>query len=343
MGINEENLACFSARDGEAPLYFLTRLPFTYDEAHRVVREAVVADQWESMGVLALSRPTDKRPVASYESYETTVTLYGQSYRAVVIHSSAHDKRRQKRIDRDLKQSKETLNSAINESGKRVYHCHADAAAELQRRQALKAPFHQIEGVVEERIRDTRGRPRKDGTRNVRDRRYQVCAQVVEKPEAAALKRAEAGCFVLISNRPSDGDDGQTAEQLLRGYKDQNGVEQNYRFLKDPLIVNDLFLKNPKRIEVLGMVLLMCLLIWNLMQRTMRLHLERTGTRLEGWDGRATDRPTSFMMLTKFIGIMVVASGPVRVLKPALTPVQQTYLTALDVPESVFIDPRPPP
>ncbi len=91
------------------------------------------------------------------------------------------------------------------------------------------------------------------------------------------------------------------------------------------------------------MVLLMCLLIWNLMQRTMRLHLERTGTRLEGWDGRATDRPTSLMMLTKFIGIMVVASGPVRVLKPALTPVQQTYLTALDVPESVFIDPRPPP
>ncbi len=74
----------------------------------------------------------------------------------------------------------------------------------------------------------------------------------------------------------------------------------------------------------------------------MRLHLERTGTMLEGWDGKATDRPTSFMMLTKFKGIMVVASGQVRVLKPPLTPVQQAYLKALDVPESVFVESRPP-
>lgn len=340
--VNEANLTCFSLREDAAPLYFLTRLPFAYEEANRVVREAVAVDQWESIGTLARSRPTKKRPVASYKSYETTVTLYGQSYRAVIIHSSAHDKRRQKRIDRELKQSQKELTTVLNESNKCHFHCRADAEAKLKRLQAIKSPFHQINGVVEERIGYTRGRPRKDGTQRVRDRRYKVCAQIIEDPEAAALKRAEAGCFVLISNRPLDGNDGQTAEQLLKSYKDQDGVEQNFRFLKDPLIVNDLFLKKPERIEVLGMVLLMSLLIWNLMQRTMRIHLERTGNMLEGWDGKATDRPTSFMMTTKFTGIMVVAVGPVRVLKPPLTAVQLAYLKALDVSENVFVRPRSP-
>ncbi len=137
-----------------------------------------------------------------------------------------------------------------------------------------------------------------------------------------------------------DGNDGQTVEQLLKSYKDQDDVEQNFRFLKDPLIVNDLFLKKPERIEVLGMALLMCLLIWNLMQWTMRIHLERTGNMLEGWDGKATDRPTSFMMTTKFTGIMVVAVGPELVLKPPLTAVQLACLKALDVSENVFVRPR---
>jgi transposase len=48
---------------------------------------------------------------------------------------------------------------------------------------------------------------------------------------------------------------------LLRTYKAQDGIERNFSFLKDPLIVNDLFLKKPERIEALGMILLLSLLI----------------------------------------------------------------------------------
>ena len=41
---------------------------------------------------------------------------------------------------------------------------------------------------------------------------------------------------------------------LLELYKNQSGIEQNFRFLKDPVIVNSIFLKKPSRIEVLGLV-----------------------------------------------------------------------------------------
>jgi transposase len=70
--------------------------------------------------------------------------------------------------------------------------------------------------------------------------------------------------------------------------------------LKDPLIVNSLFLEKPERIEALGMVVLLTLLLWRLMERSLRQYVEGSGTPLVGWDHKPTDRPTSFMMMTKF-------------------------------------------
>jgi len=43
---------------------------------------------------------------------------------------------------------------------------------------------------------------------------------------------------------------------ILAAYKEQHGIERNFGFLKDPLFVNDMFVKRPDRIEVLGFILL---------------------------------------------------------------------------------------
>ena len=47
-----------------------------------------------------------KRPAAYYKSFDITVELNDKTCRAIVIHSSAHDKRRHKRIDKLLKKKK---------------------------------------------------------------------------------------------------------------------------------------------------------------------------------------------------------------------------------------------
>jgi hypothetical protein len=74
-----------------------------YKECLRVIKDAIEKDQWQDLGVLSVTKPTVKRPAAHYKAYESEVELLGKKYRAVVIHSSAHDKRRQKRIGRELK------------------------------------------------------------------------------------------------------------------------------------------------------------------------------------------------------------------------------------------------
>ena len=89
--------------------WFLTRLPATYNECSRVISQAVAADDWTNIGSLAEAHSRPKRPTAHYKAYESTVDLYGKTYRAIVVHSSAHDKRRHKRIDRLLAKDRDQL------------------------------------------------------------------------------------------------------------------------------------------------------------------------------------------------------------------------------------------
>ena len=158
------------------------------------------------------------------------------------------------------------------------------------------------------------------------------------RPHTERISRMEeeAGCFVLLTNVPTAGDMAHSAREILTVYKEQHGTEQNYGFLKDPVIVNSLFLKKPERIEALGLVLLLALLLWRLMERQMRAHVERTGRPLTGWDKKPTERPTAFMMMTKFAGVLVCKVGPQRQLARPLSAVQQQYLVALGVSATCF-------
>ena len=126
---------------------------------------------------------------------------------------------------------------------------------------------------------------------------------------------------------------------LLKTYKGQYGVESDFAFLKDPLIVNDVFLKSPSRIDALGMVLIIALMVWRLMERSMRTYVKNTGTLLPGWAGRATDKPTSFMMTTVMAGIMVARVGARRSLLCPPREGPMAFLVAMGLDANAFIDP----
>ena len=104
--VTEDNLAALG------DTLFITRLPATYNECGRLITEAVAHNTWDEVGVLAHTKPTRQRPVTSYKAYESHVTLYGTAYRAVVVHSSAQDKRRQQRLERDIQASYSTAQAA---------------------------------------------------------------------------------------------------------------------------------------------------------------------------------------------------------------------------------------
>ena len=320
-------------------IQFLTRLPATYKECSRAIAEAVTADNWIEIGTLNQTHATLKRPAAYYRGFETTVELYEHPYRAVVVHSSAHDKRRHKRIDRLLIQKRKKIELLLKQLNTEVYFCRADAEAAVDRlNTAAIGSYHKLACEINKVAKYPRGRPANDKPRIPIGYEYELTVKITEDPTTVNPLRLEAGCFVLLSNIKSD-DILWSAKELLSLYKDQSGIEQNFGFLKDPLIVNSIFLKKPHRIEVLGLVLLLSLLIWRLMERCMRQYIESTGSTITGWKKRPTKRPTSFMLTTKFLEITVFKLGSKRQLARPLRPVQLEFLKALNLKPDIFTVP----
>jgi transposase len=290
--------------------------------------------------VLAQTPPTKHRPGTFYKVAEGSVTLYGKSYRAVVVHSSSQDQRRQQHLERELQASHATLKGAVCEATRQEYFCHADAEAAAAKLRALPSPYHRVEVRVEAHPKYGPGRPSATQPRVVKALRYGLQVTLHERAAVIARKRQEMSCFVLLTHVPTAGEMAHRARDVLRAYKEQHGIEQNYGFLKDPLIVNSLFLKKPERIEALGLVLLLALLLWRLVERTLRVHVETTGQRLTGWDKKATQKPTAFMMMTKFAAVIVLKVGAQRQLAQPLSTVQQQYLVALGIPATYFTVPQ---
>ena len=332
--VTEDNLAAL--RD----TLFITRLPAAYSECGRVIADAVAHNHWEEVGVLAQTPPTKHRPGTFYKVAEGEVSLYGKAYRAVVVHSSSQDQRRQKHLERELQASHATLEATVREVARQEYFCYADAEAAAAKLRAVPSAYHWVEAVVEERPKYGPGRPSRTQPRVVKALRYGLQVTLHERAEVLARKVQETGCFVLLTNVPTEGEMAHSAKEVLRAYKEQHGVEQNFAFLKDPLIVNSLFLKKPERIEALGLVLLLALLLWRLVERALRVHVETTGSTLTGWDKKATQKPTAFMMMTKFAAVMVIKVGGQRQLAHPLSTVQQQYLLALNVPATYFTSPQ---
>lgn len=319
---------------------FITRLPATYSECGRVIGDAVASEQWQEVGVLAQTSPTKHRPGTFYKVAEGHVSLYGKAYRAVVVHSSSQDQRRQKHLARALQASYTTLEATVREAAQQEYVCQADAEAAAAKVRALQSPYHGVEVVVEACPKYGPGRPRQKQPRVVKALRYGLQVTLHERIDVIARKTQETGCFVLLTNVPTVGAMAHSAGEVLRAYKEQHGIEQNFAFLKDPLIVNRLFLKKPERIEALGLILLLALLLWRLVERALRVHVETTGHPVIGWDKKATQKPTAFMLMTKFAAVMVVKVGTQRHLAQPLSAVQHHYLTAVGVPAAYFTVPQ---
>lgn len=89
----------------------------------------------------------------------------------------------------------------------------------------------------------------------------QVQAQVSLKESKIELEKKRAGRFILATNVLDRME--LTKEEMLSKYKGQQSVERGFRFLKDPLFLTDsVFLKSPHRIEALGLIMGLCLLVY---------------------------------------------------------------------------------
>lgn len=88
----------------------------------------------------------------------------------MVIHSSAHDKRRQKALDKQMMKSETEQRQRAKRRQKKTFDGQADAEAAAQEAMKTKTTYHPLQIVVAERPQYARGRRQKEGTKTLKAR-----------------------------------------------------------------------------------------------------------------------------------------------------------------------------
>lgn len=322
-------------------LKFISRFPANFKQHDQVIYQALEADQWQELGVLAQTpSPSKNCQRASYKAHEAQVTINEKNYRALVIQTDHLDKRRTKGIERRHLKAKQQIEKQIKAATKISYHCPNDAASAIK---TITTPKKNqswgIIGTITETPTYAPGRTPKNGVRKIKSIKYQLLLEAKENTDYLNSELKKAGCFVMISNLTES---EKSAHEILKTYKSQYGIEQNFSFLKEPLIVNDTFLKKASRIDALTFILLLSLMIWNLIQRELRNSPEVARGLLKDLNKRATQRPTSYLFMSQLSGIIILKHGAQRFLtKNSLREQAKLYLQALGFDENIYLTPPP--
>lgn len=268
--VSKENLG--ELADGE--IDFVTLLPGTFSLEKELKERAWNEDKWTDLGAL-VEEPNEKS--ARYKAWNARDIIEGREYDFLVVHSSTLQARKEKTLARRFEKLCEGLRKEATALRKRDFACEEDArrsATELIKKVSKKGITAGSSVELEENILRGRGRPKKDAS-PLMHRTWRAVVEIGDVQEEtweSALNREST--FVLVyrmDKRPEWKNPGD----ILRTYKNQNVVEQGFRFLKQPIYLGPVLLKRPERVEALGYVFLLVLLLAKYLEYRIRTVLEK--------------------------------------------------------------------
>ena len=276
-----------------AGLKWLTRVPLSIGAAGTLVDEA--------------SELADSE-VPGYRLKESRSEYGGVEQRWFLIESEQRRKSDLKQLTKKIERHRQKSQQDLNQLSAIEFACIADANAAAQKL-SHQMTWHQLIDIeiTEKSHYDKPGKP-KPGSKPSR-LSFRVTATIVAIDGEIAAQRVRCGRFILATNVLDSS--VLSASDALREYKLQQGVERGFRFLKDPLFfASSVFLKSPKRIAALGMLMALCLLVYNLGQRQLRQALAGQEQTIPNQLGKPTSSPTLRWVFQCFMAVhLVVVQG----------------------------------
>ena len=185
----------------------------------------------------------------------------------------------------------------------RDFECEKDAKNSLLRYER-KLKYHRIKQIEirETRTKEGRGRPKANIPANYR---YRIHGILEEDRAAIEQIQRRKGRFIIATNELDES--LLTSRELLSNYKGQQSVERGFRFLKEPsFMTSSVFLKNQNRIVALAMIMCLCLLVYTIAQRYLRIRLEQNRATVLNQVGKPTPKPTMRWIFQLFEGVHIL-------------------------------------
>jgi transposase len=271
---------------------WVTRVPERIGLAKSLEESIAVADMRES-----------KLP--GYRFLEVCTWYGGVPQRWVIVHSEEAERRDLAALEKRIEREREKIEKEMHKLAREEFASEQALRAAIARK-GRSWKYHTVEfkGVAQPHY-GKRGRPAQDAEPEWVGWRIEG-GEIREDEEAVEKARARCGKFILASNELDA--EALSAEEILLAYKGQGvGPERGFRFLKDPMFFADsLFLKSPRRIMALIMVMGLALLVYALAERKLRQELKARHESVPNQVGKPTQRPTMRRIFQMFEGIDVL-------------------------------------
>ncbi len=281
---SEENIVAMTG------LKWLTRVPLSIKTASELISSTTEMQDSKFKG---------------YSTAEFVSEYGGVRQRWILVDSQARRKSDIKKLDKKLEQIQQKCHQELQALTGQDFACAADAIAAAEKL-STQMKLHKLSNIqtVEKPHYAKRGKPQPDAIPTSIS--YRVTATVIPIDAEILAQRQRCGRFILATNIL---DPLQfTADDALREYKAQQGTERGFRFLKDPLFfTSSVFLKSAKRIEALGMIMVLCLLVYNLAQRQLRLALALAQDTIPSQLCNPTNSPTLRWVFQCFMAVHLVS------------------------------------
>lgn len=274
----------------EAPWKWITRVPETISEAKNLLKKPDNDFSWQDAG-------------EGYRLSSLCPLMEGVRQRWILVFSYEAYFREKKTFERNLKLESERLKKALWHLGNKPFACSPDAEKALAEVMKKYGNFQATREILSKACYAGKGKPKKGEVPTKID--FFIKASHKKNDEKIAQKLATKGRFILATNELNA--DVISDIDVLKEYKGLSKVERGFRFLKDPMfMVDQVFLKKPKRIMALMSIMAMTLMIYTLGEHKLREALHQAKETLPNQLKQEVQNPTLRWVFQMMAGISVV-------------------------------------
>ena len=268
---------------------WISRVPLSIKKAKNLVKAFTIEELKAS-------------EIKGYSYREEKVSYGGIEQRWLLVESAQRKKADLKKLIQKIKEELLKTSKKLGRLEEKKFE--NKYLAELQIKElAAKLKYHQISDLE---ITETLNKEEKTV--------YLLKGKLTENQEVITQKQNSCGRFILATNILDETD--LESIEILRIYRKQQSAERGFRFIKDPLFFADsLFVKNPQRVETMMMLMGLCLLVYNLAQRQLRISLNTQKSTVKNQLNQPTQSPTLRWIFQCFQGIhLLIMQGVKRIL-----------------------------
>jgi transposase len=270
---------------------FVTRIPNTIKKVSESIKQAINSpDNWEIF-----------KDGSRCQSF--SIMHYDIEQRWIVIDSEKNRYRAEEAMEKMVKKEEKSFQVKLRRLKAKDFACEKDAQTAInelvKKLNYLKVSNTSVSSVIKY---ENPGKP--TSTSKVKSIQWKCNGSFEQNEMVISQKITENACFVLGTNIPKT---EYSDEDIRHIYKDQNVVEQGFRFLKEKTFFTDaLFLKTPARIESLVMVMTLSLLVYSIAQKRLRDSLQKTKETIPNQINQPKSRPTMRWIFQLFEGVNLV-------------------------------------